>query len=121
MGPLQSLIDEIEFNTHVARAASDGSIGCPFRDDQFSRAIATGSIAILAPELKEAIINAYVAVGRASVLSQAAASKSAGGRSHSVSGSRSSDPREAAQIREVQLCSAQRKLLEYLGHGPETE
>jgi hypothetical protein len=121
VGPLQALIDEIEFNTHVAQNASQGSVGCPYRDDQFSRAIATGSIAILAPDLKQAIIGAYAAVGRASVLSQAAAAKAAGGRSHSVSGSGGYDPREAATECERQLCDARSRLLDYLGHEAESQ
>jgi hypothetical protein len=45
----------------------------------------------LLPDLKTAIIAAYVAAGHASVIGQAAVAKKAGGMSHSLSGSGTSD------------------------------
>ena len=97
---------------------SEGSIGCPFRDDQFSRAIATGSIAILAPELRDSIINAYVAVGRANALVHVVASRDHGAASFSGG---ASPWREASSECEVRLCDARRRLLKYLGHGPDSQ
>jgi hypothetical protein len=65
VGPLQALLDEIEFNREVAKVASVDDLGCPFRDAQFARATAEGVISVLNDELKSLIIAAYVASGRA--------------------------------------------------------
>jgi hypothetical protein len=48
-------------------------LGCPFRVQQFDRAVHTGSISLVAPDLKTAIINAYTAVGTAQVATLAQA------------------------------------------------
>ncbi len=68
VGPLQALIDELEFNRNVAEAADDLEIGCPFRDDQFKRTIRSGSIAVLQEELKAELIKAYGGMGEADVI-----------------------------------------------------
>ncbi len=60
MGPLQALIDELEFNAVVA-----GQYGCLFLDNEFQRAIREGAIATLKEDLKRAILDAYVAIGAA--------------------------------------------------------
>lgn len=116
VGPLQALVDEIEFNLAAVKVATTGRAGCPLRDEQFSRAIRTGSISLLVPDLKAAIIDAYVAAGHASTIGQAATVKRAGGLSMSMSGSRSSDPKEAFQTCESLLLEAHRQLLLFLGH-----
>ncbi len=66
VGPLQALIDELEFNATVAEYGSTNDMGCLFQDDQFRRAIREGSIALLRDDLKQLILAAYVAIGRAS-------------------------------------------------------
>jgi hypothetical protein len=60
VGPLQALIDELEFNSVVA-----GAYGCLFLDNEFQRAIREGAIATLKDEIKGAILDAYVAIGAA--------------------------------------------------------
>jgi len=61
VGPLQALIDELEFNMKVAQYSDE--IGCLFQQRQFLRAINEGSISILVEELKVQILEAYAAVG----------------------------------------------------------
>lgn len=63
VGPLNALVDELEYNLSVAKELNIGYIGCNFKDDQFKKAIQIGSISILIDELKSAIIDAYVAMG----------------------------------------------------------
>jgi len=118
VGPIQALVDEIEFNVAVATETSGGRLGCPFQQAGFFRAVSKGSIALLAPELKTALINAYVSVGRADTLARAAAEKRAGGLARSLSGG--DDPTEAARNCVAVLENARRELLRFLGHGPET-
>ena len=63
VGPLQALIDELEYNAALASLSlkEDGNIDIPpfFVDDQFRSCIREGSIAILKEELKNAILAAY--------------------------------------------------------------
>jgi len=112
VGPIQALIDEIEFNIAAAK-----QLGCPLRDEQFSRAIRSGSISLMVPKLKAVIIDAYVAAGRAGVLSVAATTKRAGGVGKSVSGAGSGDPKEALVECSRLLMKARAELLRVLGNG----
>jgi hypothetical protein len=71
VGPLQALIDELEFNNVVAKnavakhASASGFAGCPFHEEQFHRAIREGSISMLHDDLKQSILEAYRAIGHA--------------------------------------------------------
>jgi HNH endonuclease len=65
VGPLQALIDELEFNARVAVHTTHDRFGCLFLEEQFRRAISTGSIATLRDDLKDLLIEAYVVIGRA--------------------------------------------------------
>jgi hypothetical protein len=42
VGPVQALIDELEFNERVAQRLSSHEQGCLFQEDQFHRAVALG-------------------------------------------------------------------------------
>jgi len=63
VGPLNALIDELEFNATVAHTKDTDSIGCNFHISQFQKAVQVGSISILNNELKTAINNAYAIMG----------------------------------------------------------
>ena len=65
VGPLQVLIDELEFNAKVAVHTTHDRIGCLFLEEQFRKAISMGSIATLRDDLKGLLVEAYVAIGRA--------------------------------------------------------
>jgi len=65
VGPLQALIDELEFNADVATHTIHDRLGCLFLEEQFHRAISTGSVATLRDDLKRNLVEAYVAIGRA--------------------------------------------------------
>jgi HNH endonuclease len=64
VGPLQALLDELEFNMAVV-PVDKRLIGCSFMTEQFVRATAAGAIAILDDRLKTAVLDAYVAIGTA--------------------------------------------------------
>jgi len=116
VGPLQALIDEIEFNVAAAEAGAQSSSGCRLRDEQFSELIRTGSLSLLLPDLKAAIIAAYVAAGHASIIGQAAVTKKAGGMGSSLSGSGASDATNAFANCGRLLSEARVQLLRFLGH-----
>ena len=65
VGPLQALLDELEFNISVSIVKDIKEMGCFFLNDQFKKAIQHGSIAILKDELKPSILAAYVSMGKA--------------------------------------------------------
>jgi hypothetical protein len=68
VGPLQALIDELEFNLQVAKYATSADLGCLFLDEQFRRATHAGAIATLRDDLKALILEAYRAAIRANQL-----------------------------------------------------
>lgn len=68
VGPLQALIDELEFNQVVAQKTIRGEMGCLFQEKQFQRAINEGSISILIDDLKMLILEAYAVIGHTNQL-----------------------------------------------------
>jgi hypothetical protein len=63
VGPLQALIDELDFNRVVSQF-SGGLMGALFSEEQFRRAIAHGSVSTLETALKQTILDAYAAMSR---------------------------------------------------------
>jgi hypothetical protein len=72
VGPLQALIDELALNAKIAARPGVTDQGAKFHDEQLRRAIQVGSIAILRDELREAVLEAYVAMGAANQMVDAA-------------------------------------------------
>jgi len=72
VGPLQALIDELEFNLKVASKPDTNDMGCKFHEEQLRRAIHEGSIAILRDEIREAVLEAYVLMDAANRLIETA-------------------------------------------------
>lgn len=79
VGPIQALIDELEFNAAVSKLTDVHALGCLFRDEQFQRAIKSGSVALLRDDIKDALIDAYVAIGAANQLISASWQHAKGG------------------------------------------
>ena len=78
VGPLQALIDELDFNATAASSdhhnIQDGVFHehhCKFHEQEFSRAIQEGSISILRDEIRELLLEAYRAMGAANVAIEA--------------------------------------------------
>lgn len=65
VGPLQALVDELEFNATVASVRNYSEHGCKFRDEQFFRAISEGSLSLLRDEIRKPLLEAYRAIGSA--------------------------------------------------------
>ena len=66
VGPIQALIDELEFNMLVAKdnRALGAVAACPFLDRAFLRALSEGAVSLLDEKLKEGVLTAYAAIGR---------------------------------------------------------
>jgi hypothetical protein len=65
VGPLQAVVDELEYNAVVSKYAACEGRGALFREEQFERAIHEGVLAMLEPGLKESLCEAYRAMNLA--------------------------------------------------------
>ena len=65
VGPLQGLLDEIEFNQTVASRVSPAQLGCPFAIEQFRRALNAGALSMLSDVVRDVVNSVYVDVGLA--------------------------------------------------------
>jgi len=72
VGPLQALIDELDFNLMTTALHKTEDVGALFLQEQFLAAVAAGAVSILTPSLKTPILDAYVAMARANELTKAA-------------------------------------------------
>jgi HNH endonuclease len=68
VGPLQALLNELEFNSVVSSRVTLQERGCLFKDQQFDRAIQQGAIWVLDDDVKAVVLAAYAAIGRANNL-----------------------------------------------------
>ena len=117
VGPLQALIDELEFNEVVAQTPGMYELGCPFHDKQFRRAINEGSISILVDDLKSIILKAYAAMGRFNQLMYAALNQaSTGARKERLADAQTTITNATPAIEE-----AKDKLLAFLGTEKDQE
>lgn len=62
VGPLQALVDELEYNRVVAENAKSAIFGSPFRDEQIGRAIRAGAIASLKESIRDPLLQVYVSM-----------------------------------------------------------
>jgi len=65
VGPLQALLDELEFNATVAEEGEHHKQGCKFQEIQFLRAIHEGSISLLKDSIRRPLLEAYREMGSA--------------------------------------------------------
>lgn len=65
VGPLQALVDELDFNAVVASVNDFKQQGCKFQEQQFRRAIHEGSISLLRDNARELLLDAYRTIGAA--------------------------------------------------------
>jgi len=89
---LSSLLGELEFNYSIASAhphstssPSFDTVGCPFRDEEFRKAMQDGAIATLQDDVKELVTKAYIGMGRANQLISQLMNQSMGAGSFRVS------------------------------------
>jgi hypothetical protein len=64
VGPLQALIDELEFNQAITAQDDPKLIGAPLEIIQFNRCVSEGILSLLAQDIKGAVCQAYVSIKR---------------------------------------------------------
>jgi hypothetical protein len=111
VGPLQAVINELEFNRVVAKYPNQQDRGCLFKDDQFNRAISQGALWTLTDDLKNLIIEAYAAMGRANQWVSAEVNQEP---SAAVAGRNTKQAQNALQDVVAKLQAAYEKLSEFL-------
>jgi hypothetical protein len=65
IGPLQGLLDELDYNLDISADFNGGTLGFLFRDDQLSRAIREGVLSTIDVSLRQSVSLAYGAISRA--------------------------------------------------------
>jgi hypothetical protein len=114
VGPLQALIDELEFNATVASVRDYREQSCRFHDQQFLRAIHEGSISLLRDTIRTLILEAYRAMGAANgamekVIHQQNIEQAVGGAKLAID----------AALPKIQ--AAKKELLKFLSHDGGSE
>jgi len=64
LAPLQSLIDEMEFNIEVTRTTANNQLGCKFHHIEFDRVISEGLLSLLSVELRDSLVATYRRIGQ---------------------------------------------------------
>jgi hypothetical protein len=90
-------------------------LGCPFRDDQFRRAIHDGAISVLRQDLKNVILESYSLMGAANEIVAAHIRRAVNG---STSPSGSTLPSARVEACAPKLEEAHAMLLKFLGQAP---
>ena len=111
VGPLQALIDELEFN-EIAATQISGYGGCLFLVDQFGRAVREGSISTLQDSLKRSILDAYSSMSKVNLQITGAMAHMHGteGRGRDLA-----DAIEQMKATDSRIKQAKLALLEFLG------
>jgi HNH endonuclease len=114
VGPIQALIDELDFNAEIARRTGDDEIGALFLVSQFERAIQEGLFSLLPDPVRQAVSGAYATLMQANMYLQKMASLPWGGsgawpQAHGAA-------QKATAVAQTRIPTARDLLLEHLGH-----
>lgn len=114
VGPLQALVDELEFNQVIADHSNSGeqNRGARFQDEQFRKAMAYGVISTLASELKAVLLDAYASISLAS--ERVAAELAESSKDKLLHSKRPEEARNAIREVKPKIQAAHQKLLGFL-------
>lgn len=113
VGPIQALIDELDFNNEISNLTADDTIGALFLVSQFERSITEGIFSLLPDEVRKPISSTYTTLMRANMYLKKMATIPWGGSSwhqaHSFA-------MKAITRSQTEIPAAYDALLEHLGH-----
>lgn len=115
VGPIQALIDELEFNLEIAQRTADDTIGALFLVAQFERSIQEGVFSLLPDSVRSPIAAAYVTLMRANMSLQKMATMPWGG-SGSAWDHAYAFAQKAITCAQTEIPTARATLLGHLGH-----
>jgi hypothetical protein len=120
VGPIQALIDELEFNSEISKLTADDTIGPLFLVNQFERSIAEGLFSLLPDQVRGPISTTYATLMRANMSLKKMATMPWGGNGsawhHAYSNAMKSIERAQTQIP-----MALKALLKHLSHEDDAE
>ncbi len=111
VGPLQALIDELEYNQVLFDTHDRGHLGCTFMNDQFGRALNEGAIAVLQDDLKNSILTAYATLREINELISGASGHCIGSNPYAMAVNRKDELRRDVNDK---IATAKEALLEFL-------
>jgi uncharacterized protein YukE len=118
VGPIQALIDELEFNAEISKLTEDDTIGALFLVTQFERSISEGLFSLLPDQVRRPISATYATLMRANMHLNKMASMPWGG-SGSAWHHAYSFAMKAINRSQEEITEAYTALLEHLGHEKE--
>lgn len=115
VGPIQALIDELEFNAEISKLTTDDTIGALFLVTQFERSISEGLFSLLPDPVRRPISTVYATLMRANMhLGKMATMPWGGGGS--AWGHAYSFAMKAIECSQTEILKACETLLAHLGH-----
>jgi len=115
VGPIQALIDELEFNAEISQLTTDDTIGTLFLVAQFERSIAEGLFSLLPDKVRGPISSTYATLMRANMSLNKMAIMPWGG-SGSAWHHAYADAKKTIERSQVQIPEALNALLKHLSH-----
>ncbi len=118
VGPIQALIDELEFNTEISKLTDRGRIGALFLVAQFERSISEGIFSLLPDQVRRMISATYATLMLANMHLQKMATLPWGGGGSAWSHAHD-NAMTAIKRSQNEIPAAYCALLEHLGHQKE--
>lgn len=116
VGPLQGLVDELEFNSEIVRRTEPEEVGALFLVTQFQRAIEQGLLSLLADDVRDALKRVYATMMRANMSLKKMAEMPWGG-SGSAWHHAFSESQRSIGIAKSEIKAARDEIMCELGHG----
>ena len=114
VGPIQAVIDELDFNSEISGRTDDDSIGALFLVDQFQRSIEEGILSLLPDDVRRSISSTYATLMRANMYLHKMATLPWGGTG-SAWHQAYSFARKAIKCAQREIPAARHALLKHLG------
>jgi hypothetical protein len=118
VGPIQALIDELEFNAEISKLTDDDTIGALFLVTQFERSISEGLFSLLPDQVRRPISATYATLMRANMYLTKMATMPWGG-SGSAWHQAYAFAMKAINRSQTEIPEAYEALLAHLGHKKE--
>ena len=118
VGPIQALIDELDFNGEISKLTADDTIGALFLVSQFERLISEGLFSLLPDQVRKPISSTYATLMRANMHLKKMATMPWGGNSSAWHHAYSSAVKDIERS-QIEIPKAYDTLLAHLGHTKE--
>jgi hypothetical protein len=118
VGPIQALIDELEFNAEISGLTADDTIGALFLVTQFERSISEGLFSLLPDQVRKPISETYATLMRANMYLKKMSAMPWGGTG-SAWHQAYTFAKKAIERSQAEIPVAHETLMSHLGHTKE--